>query len=60
VSAPFALFLELHRRHYTSNKLSVHIFAAVCIWLIIAAVLRFLLFLFERLHRRKRADTHRL
>lgn len=49
VSALLVLSFELNRHHYAASKTSARIGAAILIWVALAAIIRFVVFLARRL-----------
>ena len=52
ISAAVVLPIELGRHHYSSHKTSIRVIAALLIWVAIAALIRFLVFIFDRIRTR--------
>jgi hypothetical protein len=51
VSAVMVLSFELNRHHYAASKVSARIGAAILVWLALAVIFRFVVFVVMRLMR---------
>jgi hypothetical protein len=51
VSAVIVLSFELNRHHYAASKVSARVGAAILIWLALAVIFRFVVFVVKRLMR---------